>query len=314
MRLIDEIRTGMPLFLGGTETLSSETTKYNLEFRRLLSQNLPVILSDNVDQFFFDSHGISLSNAPLEKESIPTISLADEFPNAIPPFPLTWIEWVPSQHIFKQLRKRVGALVEGIQTDLGWQIKILGFLNQVGERHCIVSPFYICIQASPTGLCESHCFMYLARSVHPEDRKDFRSIFVHVPLLTLCFMNCRNVRVDWLTAPEKWVKSFKKKHGIPPTSRTATLVITPMTKLLAKDLSEPGKTVAERKAAAAHRCRAHLKHYTEDRKLFGKVSGTFVWSSHVRNSGSEHSVTTDYRINTEGITVRTKHLQAKGEN
>jgi hypothetical protein len=100
--------------------------------------------------------------------------------------------------------------------------------------------------------------------VHKPGADDISTLWLHVPMLTLCFLNCRNVHVDWIAPPPAWKKSFQKKHGKPPSRRTGTIIITPMTRLISAALAEhPNATPAERKRIAAHKCRAHIKTYTE---------------------------------------------------
>lgn len=43
-------------------------------------------------------------------------------------------------------------------------------------------------------------------------------------------------------------------------------------------------------------CRGHFSTYTEDRPLFGKVSGTFWVPSHVRGSAKQGVVVSDYNV------------------
>ena len=124
-----------------------------------------------------------------------------------------------------------------------------------------------------------------------------------VPLMTMCFMHCRNIRVDWLSTPQKFARAFQKRHGKLPVRRIGTVEITPMTKLISS-ATRPDMSIGERRAAAAHICRGHFKTYTEDHKLFGRIAGTFFWSDQLRNIGIPQEVEQEYKINTKGKTRR----------
>ena len=101
-----------------------------------------------------------------------------------------------------------------------------------------------------------------------------------VPLTTICFMNCKNVKVNWLPPPDKaYIKSFARKHdGKRPSTHVGTINITPMTRLISAAVyanKDPSKSPRE---IAASICRGHFKTYTNDHPLFGKIVGTFWWN------------------------------------
>ena len=107
MRFIDELRTGLPMSLGAACLPPIEWMAFQAQFRAGLD-NLPIVVADNVDRFITDRYRRDQPSF-IEHE----IKLADAFPNAVPPFPRFWIEWVPSAALVRRHIERFGVLVSG---------------------------------------------------------------------------------------------------------------------------------------------------------------------------------------------------------
>lgn len=105
------------------------------------------------------------------------------------------------------------------------------------------------------------------------------------------FLNCKNVIVEQRQAPAALSKSFQKKNG-KPLLRYHTLEIEPMRKVLEGE----GGISRNGLGKALHICRGHFATYTEDKPLFGRVTGTFWKSSHVRGDLKHGAVVTDYKV------------------
>lgn len=118
-----------------------------------------------------------------------------------------------------------------------------------------------------------------------------RGSFYHPLLLTLSFMNCRNVARRTIEPPPRLSKKWEKAHGR-PLVRYEVLDIDPMRKTLE---SEGGASTNGLKKAL-HICRGHFATYTDDAPLFGRVVGTFWKPQHVRGSAAAGAVVKDYNV------------------
>lgn len=110
-------------------------------------------------------------------------------------------------------------------------------------------------------------------------------------LLALAFCHCKNVVrrdvTDSLAPPAKWLRRQKV-----PEIRYHVLDINPMKEVLRTE----GGIESNGLKKALHICRGHFVTYTEERPLFGKVTGTFWKPSHVRGNAERGIVDKDYRL------------------
>lgn len=110
-------------------------------------------------------------------------------------------------------------------------------------------------------------------------------------LLTISFMNCRNVtRTE--TYPKRHDVREAKRRGLPLPTKYYTLQIEPLRKTLAGE----GDMKSNGFKKALHICRGHFSHYTEEKPLFGKYSGQFWVPAHVRGSAESGKVVKDYAV------------------
>ena len=120
--------------------------------------------------------------------------------------------------------------------------------------------------------------------------KSMETSYIEPLMLAFCFCHCKNV--EKRTEPIEHALFRKRaKTGKIAISRTHTLVIDPMRKVL----REEGQSEKNGFRQALHICRGHFKTYDE-KPLFGKTSGTFWWPGHVRGSMSEGIMEKDYHI------------------
>jgi len=115
--------------------------------------------------------------------------------------------------------------------------------------------------------------------------------YLMAALLTISFMHCKNVDLVEVDPPERVSQRHRRRHGF-PLARYHTLNIDPMRRALARD----GHADTEGLATALHICRGHFKTFTGEAPLFGKLTGTYWWTDHVRGDPSEGEVAKDYRI------------------
>jgi len=107
--------------------------------------------------------------------------------------------------------------------------------------------------------------------------------------LAIGFMHCKNVISEEIVPPKGLSKKFQKKHGI-PLVKYKTLKIKPMGKR--KKYSGESKSDIKK---SLHICRGHFKNFNE-KPLFGKIKGTFWWSSYIRGEKKKGVVLKDYEI------------------
>lgn len=111
--------------------------------------------------------------------------------------------------------------------------------------------------------------------------------------LALTFMHCKGVELVDNVPPEPLQKKHLKKHrDARPLVTYKTILIQPATRVL----KEEGNIDQDGMAMALHICRGHFKHFTEVRPLFGKLSGTFWWPSHIRGSENAGVAIRDYKV------------------
>jgi hypothetical protein len=108
----------------------------------------------------------------------------------------------------------------------------------------------------------------------------------------LSFLHCKNVSLTPV-APDARLNRERGRHGMKPFVRFHTIDIEPMKKVLRGE----GGSETNGLKKALHICRGHFATYTDDKKLFGRVTGTFWKPSHVRGSIKEGVVVSDYRVN-----------------
>jgi hypothetical protein len=110
-------------------------------------------------------------------------------------------------------------------------------------------------------------------------------------LLSLSFMNCKNVEVRPVEPPEKLSHKHHKKHGH-ELVRYHVLEVQQIGRIL--DDYRNSNQVSLRRAL--HACRGHFKTFTPDAPLLGKHVGTYWWEPHLRGSKEHGVVLKDYRV------------------
>lgn len=113
-------------------------------------------------------------------------------------------------------------------------------------------------------------------------------VLMHVPLLSVSFMHCKNVRLVSASSNRKKPKpNANKEHCI----RFKTLEIDPMKRILATQ----GRSAETGIQHALHICRGHFRNYEEGKGLFGKYHGTYWVPSHEKGNPDLGAVVKDYQ-------------------
>ena len=113
----------------------------------------------------------------------------------------------------------------------------------------------------------------------------------HPMLLAICFMHCKNVTQERV---EGRLTRQQRRHNPrqrPPLTHHV-LRIDPMRTVLASE-GQSG-TVGTKKAI--HICRGHFAHYTDEKPLFGRVTGMIWRPDHVRGRAKGRQVTKEYEV------------------
>jgi hypothetical protein len=109
-------------------------------------------------------------------------------------------------------------------------------------------------------------------------------------LLALCFCHCKNVARDAERFPVPLVRK-RRESGKYPVDTVYTLRIDPMQRVL-RESAGAGVGLKQR----LHICRGHFKGYLGERKLFGKLTGTWWWGEQVRGSADRGKVDKVYEV------------------
>lgn len=117
-----------------------------------------------------------------------------------------------------------------------------------------------------------------------------------VCMRALQFMNCKNVTTPEYDQPSNFAKSYERKNKI-PLLKHHTININPIGKGTGKSHSGGGGE------KSFHICRGHFATYSEERPLFGKLSGTFWMPAHVRGNREVGEVKSNYIVNAPPVAV-----------
>jgi len=111
-----------------------------------------------------------------------------------------------------------------------------------------------------------------------------------IAFMAICFAHCRNAKVEE-HQPGRQVKRAGRRAGKPVVS-FHTIDIEPSKQILRTEgrIAETGIT------KALHICRGHFAHYTAEKPLFGKLTGTFYRPLHLRGSAEKGVSMKDYRV------------------
>lgn len=249
--------------------------------------------------------------------------LQEDFPNIAPPFERMFIEAAyPAYSLSKVTGLRpidmeVGAVAidarrwEGL-LPLGvvaarptWGLALTPFIRLRGASRIVPPAIVYLLLVDADGrtmefrnACGQSGF-YLCLSVRDDltDPTLLRTVGdalisqVHVALLALSFMHCKNVELRPTDPPRALAKAHHKRTGM-VLHRHHVIEIDPF-------LSQARATAAAHGVSglrqSLHICRGHFKQYRQ-RGLFGKHTGTFWWPQHARGSPEQGTVSASYRV------------------
>jgi hypothetical protein len=117
--------------------------------------------------------------------------------------------------------------------------------------------------------------------------KDYADDF-GVLSFTLRLIGCRNIATE-IHRPGAGLLKKRRRSGRTPPFTYHTLVIRPT----GKHQESIPKHLWENRI---HLCRGHFKTYTEDKPLFGRMTGRYWWQPCVKGRNKDGVVMKDYRI------------------
>lgn len=118
------------------------------------------------------------------------------------------------------------------------------------------------------------------------DSQDISTLSTFLNILT-----CKNIGTETVLAPDK-LNRKRIKQGKQPLFSYHTLVIKPVGK---RQESIPRHLWENR----VHLQRGHFKTYTDEKPLFGHITGRFWWQPHVRGRNKDGVVMKDYEVRHE---------------
>lgn len=110
-------------------------------------------------------------------------------------------------------------------------------------------------------------------------------------LLAVSFMHCKNVDLIEVEPPPALSRKHKKRHDR-QLVRYHVLEVAAMRRVMERD----GAAREHGLRHALHICRGHFKTFSPEAPLFGRLSGTYWWESHLRGDEAIGRVEKDYRV------------------
>jgi hypothetical protein len=158
------------------------------------------------------------------------------------------------------------------------------------------------LESFPVHNAQELNYTFFAETLKGDDQRmanfiaKFGSLMIWPSLLTLSFLNCRNVEIiehDPLTTRQLRKQSEKRRektgYGL---IKFRTLEI----ELIKRVLNEEGDMQNQGLGVALHRCRGHFKDYRDGKGLYGKHKNVYWWDDQMRGDPGYGTVIKDYKI------------------
>lgn len=261
---------------------------------------------DNVAQYAYETH---VSSAP-SGEKLSFSDLDKWIPNIAPLAPIMWFEFGGlAKGEGKSATNQYGCLLSidydrkedslekyHLDTANNWDDATRWVLRsqcfcKLPDRHAVMNWIHY------LAVGEEGDLIGIARSLSHTDAQPQSDAYLYnetlVALLSICFAHCKGAEVKEYK-PSRQVRRAAERKGEPSFSYH-TIDIRPAT----GTLREEGDVAKNGLAKALHICRGHFAHYTAEKPLFGKYTGTFYRPMHVRGSAEQGIVGKDYRVHAQ---------------
>lgn len=237
-----------------------------------------------------------------------------DLPTLAPPFPCFWMEW-------DAWRFRIGVLFRAVpdseqrtkrEDGQKWAVEIIGIQSLATEMRFM--PFGFELLLDDEGKLISLGVGALSggeyKGISREKAPDKVLMAAHVmedtlapAFMAISLMHCKNVTVTDIL-PNLTLSRKRQKRTGQELLRFKTLSVFSMQRMPSHRSGEPS---SEHGVMPIHIQRGHFKHFTADRRLFGRHEGTFWWESHIRGDKTAGILTKHYAVRTKGIDYATAH-------
>jgi len=235
-----------------------------------------------------------------------------DFPNLAPVFENCYFEysfpnidnfgWVLKKNVFGN--RKIGILIkstqlEAIEDDVKWALEVYLF-DKISDDAVGSYKLIFVIALDKNGNCIPFpgrgpgLINILSKSSIDDDILQTQllnkfNLYAGPAFLAISFMHCKNIRI---VSQGKGTNTGKRNRHTAKI-RFHTLQIDPIRKILETE----GNIKQNGLKLSMHLCRGHFKNFTDDKPLFGKITGTYWWNSQVRGKVQNGIVMKDYQVN-----------------
>lgn len=289
MRIFDRVASGETAYLQD----GNAPTDLQIVWRRAANTSTRLVV-DEAAQFVYQSGRADWSVAE------------GAFGSMSPPFYDMWIEWqTPSQrYLFGSwhalARNRMAAHVTARGEDL--HIEVLTSANQrkpIGMLPISVQIVNAAIPGKASQRVDVYPEIeYLNDARFPGMTREEYGLGLALELwpvyLTLGWMNCRNVATADVS-PNARIAAKRQRRGQPRGLDYKRIILDEGTRR-----ALTGNRDAERHGKRLHIVRGHIKHYTAERPLFGKLTGNYWWHQQMRGDATLGRINHEYHVTSRG--------------
>lgn len=292
MRIFDRIAAGEQVFGYDDKPDGAE----EMTALRRAANTFVRIVADEAAQYYYQSKKIEWSLG------------AGDFGPLIPAFCDMWIEWiVPNESYTKEdwdhdELLRTAVIVQSNQGINGdWHMifgPVITYWPGVGMVRSGYSVAAIVDSegretSRHTGISRHIRRFGLLDEYADNEYEDYEIAMTHPAALAVGWMACKNTSLSDVNTPWRVARRRRKKKQPPSLSYKRIDVSAPKPKGY-----RYGKSDSSAKQRH-HMVRGHFKTFTEDNKLFGRLTGTYWWQWQVRGDKSLGTINHEYHVSDE---------------
>jgi hypothetical protein len=289
MRLFDRVASGQEIRTLDGKTLSGES---QANVRKHAHEGIRVI-ADEAAQHFWQS---GQTQWDLEHQ---------DFGSIRPPFDVTWIEWITPHNVLdadgwkKTSSNPCAMFVVTVSGTDGLHLVVQGLTWDFGADCVVMYPVASIIKIDPAGMVVGHEFYcdtnFIDQGAALSDitsQQYATSLYqlLFPGFLALGWMNCKNIHLV-SGQPNERVSRKRQRRGQFAGLSYQRIVIDGVAGNATRSNRE-----AEATGKRLHMVRGHFATYTDERPLFGRVTGTFWRAWHVRGDADLGRINHEYHI------------------
>jgi len=263
---------------------------------KALQAAIPIV-ADNVAQYLWADTPDLSDDEPLVGGQLDW----NDYPNLRPPFDNYFVEWVSPFEAMQKTAKWHGVHIAAVRNraipsgNVLLRCELYFTDSERHNSHVAGPAFSYEVEVAEDGTCvRAEVVGQFLRGGDDENIAAGQRGYMNLmrpAFLATSFMHCRNIAINVVAPPPKLAKAARKRHGV-PLVRFRTINIEPMRQVLRTE----GRSHETGIKRALHICRGHFRTYSEEKPLFGRVSGTFFIPAHARGSASEGVVVPQYAV------------------